>query len=166
MKIEFGGGSNPIKPNYLQVDIRQIDQNTMVCNAWEIDQKVKPGTVTDIFSRHFFEHLTHSQAKRTLEAWHTICAHGARVELICPNMKKHLWQWQNWKDLTEAEKDHCRAGLWGWQRESDHSSWDLHKSGYDFAKLQELVTAHKFKNIKKLIDDGIDQNHLWVEFYR
>lgn len=166
MKLEFGGGSNPMKKDYLQVDIRRIDDRTIVCNAWDISQHVDKQTVTDIFSRHFFEHLTHVQAKRTLKAWHEICVEGARIELICPNMNKHIWQWQNWQTLSEAEKNHCRAGLWGWQKEADHSSWDLHKSGYDFAKLQEIVTAHGFKKIKKLVEDDIEQNHLWVEFYR
>lgn len=166
MKIEFGGGNNPIKPDYLQVDIRKINDSTIVCNAWEITQHIKTESVTDIFSRHFFEHLTHQQAKRTLEAWYTICKIGGRVELICPNMNKHIWQWQNWKNLSDQDKDHCRAGLWGWQKESNHSSWDLHKSGYDYEKLEEIITTHRFKNVKKLVEDTIEQNHLWVEFYK
>lgn len=166
MKIEFGGGNNPIKRDYLQVDIRKINDSTIVCNAWEITQHIKTESVTDIFSRHFFEHLTHQQAKQTLEAWYTVCKIGARVELICPNMNKHIWQWQNWKNLSDKDKDHCRAGFWGWQRESNHSSWDLHKSGYDYEKLEEIITTHRFKNVKKLVEDTTEQNHLWVEFYK
>ena len=41
---------------------------------------------------------------------------------------------------------------WVWgsiKREGDESAWDLHKSGYDFQKLKELVEQHKFRDINK-----------------
>lgn len=166
MKIEFGGGDTPRKPNFTQVDVRKINNNTIVCNAWDIDQYVKSNTVEEIYSRHFFEHLTHNQAKRVLTAWYKICKEGAKIELICPNMQFHLWQWNNWDKLTEKEKSHCRAGFWGWQRESDESAWDLHKSGYDFSKLKELIEKFNFKNITKIMPDGPEDKHLAVEFYK
>jgi len=166
MKIEFGGGHNPQKKEYVQVDIRKINDHTVVCNAWDIADHVPKDSVTEIYSRHFFEHLTMNQAILTLKAWKAVCTTGARIELICPNMKKHIWQWQNWNTLTEKEKDHCRAGFWGWQKEADTDSWDLHKSGYDFEKLSELVYAHGFRNIRKIINDDVKQNHLWVEFFK
>ena len=84
--------------------------------------------------------------------------------MICPNMRFHLDQWQNWHNLSDKEKDHCRAGLWGWQRESDYSSWDLHKSGYDFEKLKELVESKNFVGIRNL--DHVNSKHLEVEFYK
>ena len=166
MKIEFGGGENPRKPSYMQVDIRKINDQTIMSNAWDIDKHVEENSVTDIYSRHFFEHLTHNQAKRTLSAWYTICKPGARIELICPNMNMHLWQWNNWDKLTEKEKNHCRAGFWGWQRQSDESPWDLHKSGYDYPKLKELLEQHNFINIKKIMPDGPRDKHLAVEFFK
>jgi predicted SAM-dependent methyltransferase len=164
MQIEFGGGNNPRKPNYKQVDIRKFAGITYVCNAWEIDQHVDAGTVTEIYSRHFFEHLTHGQSLRTLEAWHKILIEGGRVHLICPNMDFHMQQWHNWKNLSAAEKNHCRAGFWGWQKEGDVSSWDLHKSGYDFEKLKELVESKGFIKVKSL--DHPDSKHLEVEFFK
>jgi len=166
MKIEFGGGETPRKPNFAQVDVRKINDNTIVCNAWDIDKHVEPNTVEEIYSRHFFEHLTHDQAKRVLTAWYKICREGAKIVLLCPNMNLHLWQWNNWDKLTEKQKDHCRAGFWGWQREGDESAWDLHKSGYDFPKLKELVEQFNFKNITKIMNDGPKDKHLAVEFYK
>ena len=164
MKIEFGGGTNPRKLHYVQADIRNLGNN-IVCNTWNIVDHVQPNTVTDIYSRHLFEHLTHKQAIRTLKAWKTICAEEARVELICPNMLFHLEQWKNWGTLNTKEKDYCRAGFWGWQREADESAWDLHKSGYDFDKLKELVETHRFKKFKALSEPNIKNPHLEVEFY-
>ena len=34
MNIEFGGGENPRKKDYIQVDVRKIRENDIVCNAW------------------------------------------------------------------------------------------------------------------------------------
>ena len=166
MQLEFGGGETPRQKTYTQVDVRKLNDNTIVCNAWDIEKHVKKNTVTDIYSRHFFEHLTHDQAKRTLDAWFNLCKDDARIVLLCPNMNLHLWQWNNWDKLTEEQKNHCRAGFWGWQREGDESAWDLHKSGYDFPKLKELVEQHKFKNIKKMMPDGPQDKHLAVEFFK
>ena len=97
MQLEFGGGESPRQKTYTQVDVRKINEKTIVCNAWDIEKFIQPNTVTDIYSRHFFEHLTHDQAKRTLQAWHNICKENARIVIICPNMKMHIWQWNNWK---------------------------------------------------------------------
>ncbi len=164
MKLEFGGGEKPKQKDYVQVDVRKINDKTIVCNSWDIDKHIKENSVTDIYSRHFFEHLTHEQAKRTLLTWYKICKAGARIVLICPNMKYHLNQWNNWDKLTNAEKDHCRAGFWGWQREGDMGVWDIHKSGYDFKRLKEIVEQHKFGNIKQLMGD--DNKHLALEFFK
>ena len=35
--------------------------------------------------------------------------------------------------------------------------WDLHKSGYDFQKLKELVEQHKFRDINKIMIDETRQ---------
>lgn len=164
MRIEFGGGTSPKQSSYKQVDVRNFKGVSYVCNAWEITSHVKYETVTDIYSRHFFEHLTHSQALRTLDAWFKILTKGGRVHLICPNMRFHLDQWHNWKNLSPEEKNHCRAGFWGWQKEGDVSSWDLHKSGYDFDKLKELVESKGFAKVKNL--DDPDSKHLEVEFFK
>jgi len=104
MQLEFGGGENPRQKTYTQVDVRKLNDNTIVCNAWDIEKHVEKNTVTDIYSRHFFEHLTHDQAKRTLDAWYNICKDDARIVLLCPNMNLHLWQWNNWDKLTEEQK--------------------------------------------------------------
>jgi len=166
MKIEFGGGNNPKRPNFRQVDIRKINDDTIVCNAWEIDQQVDVNCVTEIFSRHFFEHLSHDQAKRTLDSWHKILVKGGRVEMLVPNMSMHIWQWLNWDNLTDKEKNHCRTSIWGQQREADESSWDLHKAGYDYPKLKELVEEHGFTTVRLLARNDHEFKHLHVDFFK
>ena len=61
-----------------------------------------------------------------------------------PDFAFHLYQWCNWDELTNEEKDHCRAGIWGWQRDGD-SSADLHKSGYDLKRLKEIISLFNLK---------------------
>ena len=104
MNIEFGGGENPRKKDYRQVDVRKIREDDIVCNAWEVEKHIQPNTVNNIYSRHFFEHLTHTQAQRTLDAWYNICVPGAEITMLVPNMNLHLWQWNNWDKLDEKQK--------------------------------------------------------------
>ena len=176
MQLEFGGGETPRKKDYVQVDVRKINDQTIVCKAWEIEKHVQPNTVTAIYSRHFFEHLTRDQADRTLKAWYNICTNGAEITMMVPNMKLHIWQWLNWDKLNEKDREWCLVSIYGWQRESDTSDWDLHKSGYDFEKLKTLVEKYNFKNIVKTTTDGPMSNitvnnqkafkHLSVKFYK
>ena len=57
--------------------------------------------------------------------------------------------------------------FWGWQRKKAMRwTWDLHKSGYDFQKLKELVEQHKFRDINKIMLDGPKDKHLAVKFYK
>jgi len=166
MKLEFGGGESPRNPSYTQIDVRKINDKTIVCNAWDVENHVEKNVVTDIFSRHFFEHLTFVQGVKTLRAWYNICKPGARVVLVCPNMNFHIWQWINWDRLTPTEKRWCRKGIWGGQRDADNSPWDLHKSGYDYPQLKELVEKAGFTGINKLGPDGPEHPHLSVEFFK
>ena len=171
MKLEFGGGEFPRRASFYQVDVRDTGhKNIILCPAWDIDKQVRPGSVSEIYSRHFFEHLTHKQALKTLKAWESICATDGLITMIIPDFAFHMYQWNNWDDLSDNEKDHCRAGIWGWQREGDKSAWDLHKSGYDLKRLKEIVSLFNFKDIKrltknnKLIPEAGHPFHLVVQF--
>ena len=59
---------NPRKKDYRQVDVRKIREDDIVCIIWEIEKHIQSNTVNNIYSRHFFEHLTHTQTQRTLDA--------------------------------------------------------------------------------------------------
>ena len=55
-------GKIPRKKDYRQVDIRKIREDDIVCD-WEVEKHIQLNTVQNIYSRHFFEHLTHTQIK-------------------------------------------------------------------------------------------------------
>ena len=51
MNIEFGGGENPRKKDYRQVDVRKIREDDIVCNAWEVEKHIQPNTVQNIVNK-------------------------------------------------------------------------------------------------------------------
>lgn len=57
------------RPDFAGVDVRPLPTVKYVCNAWEIDQHVDEQSVDEIFSRHFFEHLTFEHGAMTLQSW-------------------------------------------------------------------------------------------------
>ena len=156
MKIEFGCGETPTKKNFKTCDIRNVPGVDFVCPAWDIEQHVQPNTVDEIFSRHFFEHVTFIQGEKVLQAWYNILKTGGRMEMMLPNMTFHINQW-----MTRSNMKHAMAGFWGWQREGEYNLWDVHKSGYDFELLEETLLKHKFCNIKNLRSKK--DKHLHIE---
>lgn len=158
MNIEFGCGDNPTKLGYKTCDIRNLPGIDFVCVAWEIDNLVAHNSVDNIFSRHFFEHLTFAQGRKTLNAWYNIMKPGALCEMSLPNIDHHIKQWIDKKDI-----EHAKAGFWGWQREGETETWDVHKSGYNFDTLSCLLIEEKFINITPIKVKG---KHLHVSFVK
>ena len=68
------------------------------------------------------------------------------MDIRCPNMDFHVHQWQVGKNIA-----HARAGFWGWQREAETGeTWDLHKSGYNFTQLSQILETHGYTSIRSL----------------
>ena len=42
-----------------------------------------------------------------------------------------------------TQRQHAIAGFWGWQR-GEGTVWDIHKSGYDFEMMRELLERFGF----------------------
>ena len=139
MNIEFGCGANPTYSDFKTCDIRNLPGVDFVCPAWDIDKHVEANSVSTIFSRHFFEHLTFVQGETVLQVWHNILKPGGRIDMILPNMTYHVNQWISGKNM-----EHAKAGFWGWQREGETETWDIHKSGYNKDSLFELVLKKGF----------------------
>lgn len=157
MKIEFGCGETPTKEDFKTCDIRDLPGIDFVCSAWEIDKLVGENTVDEIFSRHFFEHLTFKQGEYLLTVWHKILKPGGRIEMMIPNMRAHVQQWID-RDSRAARN------IYGHQRGNFDDVWDVHKSGYDVDSLRELIHKHNFVNYKSL--GKLKSKHVHVEFFK
>ena len=145
MKIEFGCGEKPRHPGYKTCDVRDVPGVDFVCPAWEIDTLVKENSVEEIFSRHFFEHLTFHQGAVVLSKWNKILKPGGRMEMILPNLDFHVKQW-----ITKSDLQSALTGFYGWQRGELEDTWDIHKSGYNFETLYPLLRSHNFDKIRRV----------------
>jgi len=162
MRLEFGCGETPTKEGFKTCDIRDLPGVDYVCPAWEIDKLVEENSVDEIFSRHFFEHLTFAQGEVMLDKWRKILKPGGMCEMMLPNMALHIQQWIERK--TDREIRHAKAGFWGWQRGEFDDTWDVHKSGYDKQLLTALVSEKGFINIQSLAKPM--SKHLHLKFYK
>ena len=157
MNIEFGCGASPTKEGFKTCDIRNLPGVDFACTAWDIDKYVESNTVTEIFSRHFFEHITFKQGEYLLEVWHKILTHNGRVEMMLPNMRVHIQQW--------LDKDsRAQRNIYGHQRGEFDDVWDVHKSGYDVDTLRELVNSKGYIRYRSLAKEK--SKHLHVEFFK
>lgn len=166
MNIEFGCGGKLQYNNYVGCDVRAFPCVKYVCQAWDIVNYVDENTVDNIHSRHFFEHLTFVQAKKTLSAWKHILKKGGKLSIIVPDMSFHIKQWLNLSRKTTintngmSDEEWSIAGFWGWQRETEKEEiWDIHKSGYDEKLLYDILENFQFNNIER-VEHG--PMHLWM----
>tara|TARA_B100000780_G_scaffold41554_1_gene25824 strand:- start:7662 stop:8153 length:492 start_codon:yes stop_codon:yes gene_type:complete len=158
MNIEFGCGANPKQAGYKTCDIRNLPGIDYVCSAIDIADHCDHNSVDNIFSRHMFEHLTFHDGELHLEACMKILVSGGELRMMMPNMTFHINQWLS-KD--PAVMEHAKAGFWGWQREVEEGEdWDIHKSGYDFNSLNELLLRKGFINIQR--NKSLKHKHLSI----
>jgi len=179
MKIEFGCGDK-VKKGFVGCDVRPNPAIKYVCNCWEIDQYVEKDSVDEIFSRHMFEHLTFNQGKLALNSWYKILKSGGKIQLITPNLEYHAKQYLKFRNnktqITPhirhqkvSEFNHAIGSIFGWQRDYEggeffvtNQMWDIHKSGYDFEMLSELINKTGFKNIER--QKILPEHHLDIIF--
>lgn len=159
INLEFGCGENSPREGFEGVDIRKFEHVKYVCNAWEIENLVRAESVANIYSRHFFEHLTFSQADMTLGAWKKILAPSGTLQIIVPDMEYHIHQFlePDYSKPSGANPEwsvleHAIAGFWGWQRDGDSDIWDIHKSGYNFRCLKMKLEEHGFSDVRRMDD--------------
>ena len=141
-------------------DLRKFSNVTYVCKAWEIIDYVPENSVSEIYSRHFLEHLTWAQVDLTLSAWYKILKPGGTCQIIVPDMLFHIKQWMNPNRKTTftkrtgdspiSDEEWGKKGFFGGQRGSIDDIWDIHKSGYDLNLITDLLSDKGFEDIKRL----------------
>ena len=157
-KLEFGCGPS-ITPGYSGVDIRLFKGVQFVCRAWDISKYVKKGSVVEIYSRHFLEHLTYPQAELTIKAWSCILRPEGTLIIIVPDIDYHISQFNSEDEMLASDanpawtvRQHAIAGFWGWQRQGETKLWDVHKSGYNYSLLSSWLNRYGYVKIERVVD--------------
>lgn len=156
MRLDVGCGPR-LRPGHVGVDVRALPGVGIVCDAWELDERLPPHSVESIYCRHFFEHLTFAQGRRTLQAFHRVLRPGGELQVIVPDMRYHMRQYLDARPSTRSDanakwsaRQHALASLFGWQRDGERELWDVHKAGYDQATLTEALAAAGFGRVRRL----------------
>jgi hypothetical protein len=143
IKLDVGGGRNPL-PGYKTLDIVQLGKTDYVCPAWSTP--LADGSVEALYARHFLEHLTLAEAKKTLKEWHRIMAPGAVAAVTVPDLAYHARQLfaTGSSEFVKGRSnfDHAIAGFYGWQEQGEEMG---HRYGYTPGTLCALFAASDFE---------------------
>ena len=143
--IEFGGGEKPLKRHlgFLNIDIRSLETVDLVCSSRDVQTKIKPKSVSVIFSRHFLEHLTDFELNAHLNDCKNILNNNGIMEGIIPSTEFHIIQLVCSKSGSDIYK-HALAGFNGWQRGDNIGYWDVHKSTFTYSGIRYILNKNGF----------------------
>ena len=148
IKIEIGSGRKSRK-GYLHCDIKKMPNVDYVCSADRLP--FKDNAVDEIYSRHLIEHFTLKEAVDVLKEWNRVLKKGGNVYIICPDLLWTLNQISkgSHKSLYVKKKGKNDrywgfGSLFGWQQDR----YDIHKFGYYFSLLKDLLEECGFGKIK------------------
>lgn len=154
IKLEIGCGKKP-REGYLTCDIRNLPEVDYVCNANKLP--FEDATVDEIYSRHVIEHFTLKEFLEILEEWNRVLKIGGTIYMICPNLLWHLKQVLEGDHASFYNKSSGKndrfwgfGSLFGWQQDE----YDLHKFGYYFELLQDILLEFGFEAIEDLTNSG------------
>lgn len=150
LKVEIGGGRKP-RDGYVNCDVRRLDGVDHVCAA--DDLPFADGEVQEVYTRHVVEHFTLKEFLGVLAEWNRVLQIGGRIYIVCPNLLFHLRQVLNgshesFYDKASGQNDRYWGfgSLFGWQQD-EH---DVHKFGYYFELLRDILDEYGFVDIEDL----------------
>ena len=150
IKLEIGCGKKP-REGYLTCDIRDLPIVDYVCSA--DDLPFENNSVEEVYSRHVVEHFSLKEFLKVLQEWNRVLRPGGKVYIICPNLLWHLNQILNgshesfWtKESGKNDRYWGFGSLFGWQQDK----YDIHKFGYYFELLKEVLEDFGFGHVKDL----------------
>lgn len=154
MKLEIGCGKKP-RAGYKTCDVRVLPQVDYVCTADQLP--FESGSIDEVYSRHVIEHFTLKEFLKVLEEWNRVLKVGGTVYMICPNLLWHLRQVLDGDHASfynkKSGENHRYWGfgsLFGWQQDE----YDVHKFGYYFHLLKDILEEFGFEQVEDLTDSG------------
>ncbi len=153
-KIEIGAGKKPRK-GFFTCDIRNLPNVDYVCSADQLP--FENDSIDELYSRHVIEHFSLKEFLKVLQEWNRVLKLDGELYIICPNLLWHLRQILDGEHGSFYEKksgsNHRYWGfgsLFGWQQDE----YDIHKFGYYFELLKEILQDLGFHKIEDLTNSG------------
>jgi predicted SAM-dependent methyltransferase len=154
MRLEIGSGKKP-RTGFLTCDIRNLPEVDYVCSADALPFQM--GEVDEIYSRHLIEHFTLKEFLKVLHEWNRVLKKEGEIYIICPNLLWHLQQILHgehrsfYNKKTEENQRYWGLGsLFGWQQDE----FDVHKFGYYFELIKDILEESGFDRIEDLTASG------------
>lgn len=150
IRLEIGCGKKPRK-GFITCDVRKLPSIDYVCQADELP--FDDNTLDEIYSRHLIEHFTLKEFLKVLQEWNRVLKTNGEIYIVCPNLLWHLQQivkgkHQSFYNKKSGENDRYWGfgSLFGWQQDK----YDVHKFGYYFELLRDILEEFGFVKIENL----------------
>ena len=158
-KIEIGCGKRK-REGYECCDVRNLPGIDYVCEADNLP--FPDASIDEVYSRHLVEHFTLKGFIKTLSEWNRVLKEGGVLYIICPNLLWHLKQILEGSHQSFFEKESKRNDrywgfgcLFGWQQDE----YDIHKFGYYFELLRDILVEAGFGDIEDLTNTSKGLEH-------
>lgn len=155
LSVEIGCGPHS-ETECLKTDIARHPGVAVVCDAERLP--FAPDSVSRIYCRHAFEHLSRVGAERAANEWYAVLRPGGHVEVNVPDIEFHAIQYflpgesrplLSRHRLRLSNRDHALLSIYGWQEDQ----FAFHKWGYSFESLTQLFHSAGFSLIQRIQAD-------------
>jgi len=148
LKIELGGGENPIKNGFLNVDARPLPTVDIIADIKDLPFENE--SVDEIFTTNVLEHFNYEDSKRVLTESYRVLKIGGKIEIIVPDLEMIIEKYKN------GEIDFEKFNMWIYGAQT--YSYDYHRNCWDFKNLKKILSDIGFTKIEK-VNYSLERNY-------
>ena len=135
---------------FVNIDIREDVEPDTVDDVFKLD-KFESNSVDLIYACHVLEHADYKESEVAMKRWFEILKPGGILRLAVPDMEAHFAHYYYHKDLRLLH-----STFWGSQKHS----YDYHKNGWDFKKLEEDLKNVGFSSVERYDWRKVEHAHM------
>lgn len=143
MKLSLCAGSR-IMEGFKHHDIKPLPNIDYACDLFDIEQHVRPGTVSELHFTHALEHFPKVQTPDILDLCYRLLHVGGRLYIEVPNFAWHA------RLVLEGKDRDAVYYAFGGQLDE----WDFHKTGFTPKILTEELEDAGFTLAEPITDDS------------
>lgn len=135
LKLHLGCGEQSLK-GYVNIDHRKTIATDLVCDIKKLPYLDNSAELIEIY--HVVEHFSRHDLPKALKQWHRVLIKGGKLVIECPDFDAAVKEYMAGNELR-------LDNVFGLQR----FFGDLHQFGYNFKRLEKILSAAGFKNIQQ-----------------